>query len=140
MKYVLAVVALSFSLSTQAAELTLREHMAAMVYILDSIWLSTTDAANYPKAADKTAEMREHLTQAIGLKPGKLQSLNPTQRRQAVIEYHQLMAQIIHLSATLERTLAAPDLDPVSGSRQRDVQNLLREISVVIARGHEKFR
>ncbi len=140
MKSVLVLFLLAGSVSASGATPTLREHMTAMGYILDAVWVASAEQKTYATAADKTAELRDHLTKAIAILPSSIENLNPNQRRAAVIEYHQLMARTIHLSGTLEQTLLNPDIDPISGSRQRDVQNLLREISVVVGRGHGRFR
>ncbi len=140
MKYVIAAILLSMSISAPAAPPTLKEHMAAMGYILDSIWVAANDQQTYQTAADKTAELREHLTQAIALTPNSIATMEPRQRRTAVIDYHQLMARTIHLTASLEQAFSQSGPDPVSGSRQQDIQNLLREISVVVGRGHGRYR
>lgn len=140
MKYVLSIAILLSGWGVGAAELSLREHMQAMGYLLDAIWVDSADVKTYPQAADKTAELRDHLTKVISLVPGKIQGMQIKQKRAALIDFHQLVARTIYLSATLEQTLSQPDLDPVSGSRERDVQNLLKEISVVVGRGHGRYR
>lgn len=140
MRYVIAAALLSLSLSAHASPMTLKEHMAAMGYILDAIWVSANEPRTYPEAADRTAELREHLVQAIAITPNGIAAMEPKQKRAAVIDYHQLMARTIHLTASLEQAFSSAGPDPVSGSRQQDIQNLLREISVVVGRGHGRYR
>lgn len=140
MKYLIAAALFSMSMAAQAAPKTLKEHMTAMGYILDSVWVAANDPQTYSVAADKSAELREHLTQAIALTPHSISTMEPRQRRAAIIDYHQLMARTIHLAASLEQAFNSSGPDPVSGSRQQDIQNLLREISVVVGRGHGRYR
>ena len=122
------------------AEMNLRERMVAMSYLLDAIWVDASTPDTYPQAAKKVAELREHLVHSIALLPNRIHAMEPRYRAAAVVEYHQLMARTIHLTASLEQALVKADFDPVSGSRVHDVHNYLREISIVVGKGHGRFR
>jgi hypothetical protein len=120
--------------------LSLRQHMAAMGYILDEVWVKTANPSEYLYAADKVREMRGHLVASIDLFPSKFSTLNPFERRLAEIEYHHFMARVIYLSSTLESTLLKPNMQPVGPSRESDIKQLLGEISTAVGRAHGKFR
>lgn len=125
----------------QEKPLTLREHMRAMGYILDEVFSRANESKNYAEAAERTRQLRTHLVQSISLYPQKFSTLRELEKNAAVLEYHQLMARVIYLSASLEQTFAAGDeFHFVSGSRQDDIRNLLHEINVLIGKAHRKFR
>lgn len=122
------------------AEPTLRDHMYALGYIMDEIWVKAANSADYPAAADKVKEMRGHLVKAIALVPNKITTLPPAQQRLATIEFQQYMARVIFLGGTLEETFLRSDIQPVGLNREQDIKNLLSEISTAVARAHAKFR
>ena len=129
----------STALSEQPA--TLRDHMRAMGYLLDEVFALSKETGSLVTAADKTRELRGHLVQSIAIFPGKFSAMRETERNSAAIEYHQLFARVIYLSATLERTLlAGQDFPFESGSKNEDVRNLLYEINVLVGQAHRKFR
>ncbi|MGE4132548.1 MAG: hypothetical protein AB7F86_12970 [Bdellovibrionales bacterium] len=138
-----ALLGISVSTATRAQEVpsTLKNHMYQMGYLMDEIWVKATDPTKHVEAAEKVSELRGHLTKAIGLMPPKVQAMtNKVDQRLAMIEYHQLLSRVIYLSASLENTLLRPNLEPTSQSKEKDIQNLLKEISVIVGRGHAKFR
>jgi hypothetical protein len=139
---ILALAFIAFLIpQVQATEpLTLRQHMTAMGYLLDEVWVSVGTPPDYTKAADKVNELRGHLVQVIGLLPPKIEIMQPTEKRLATIEFHQFAARVIYLTATLENTLLKPDLSPISQSRDRDIANVLHEISSAVGSAHGKFR
>lgn len=121
--------------------LTLKEHMRAMGYILDEVFSRADQSATYKEAAAKTRELRQHLIQSIALQPTKISSMREAQRNAAMIDYHQLMARVIYLSATLEHTFSAgDDFQATSNSRENDIRNLLHEINVIVGQAHRKYR
>ncbi len=140
--FILSFAALTFFSSVGQAEepLTLRQRMTAMGYILDEVWVHSAKSEDYLLAADKVRDLRAHLVQAIGLLPGKFAGLTPAQQRIGTIEYHQLAARVIFLSGTLELAFMGRDFDPIGPTRELAIQNLLREISVIVGQAHGKFR
>ncbi len=140
--FILSFAALTIYSSVGQAEepLTLRQHMTAMGYILDEVWVKSAKPEDYLEAADKVRDLRAHLVQAISLVPGKFASLSPTQQRIGIIEYHQFAARVIFLSGTLETALLGRNVDPIGPTREQAIQNLLREISVIVGQAHGKFR
>jgi hypothetical protein len=119
----------------------LREHMLAMGYLLDEIFARSDNPNDYKDAADKTRELRTHLTYAIAKIPITIERLPENQKDQAMIEYHQYLARAIYLTATLEQTLRGGEHAHIeSGSVEEDIKNLLHEINVVVGEAHGKFR
>ena len=120
---------------------TLGQHMRAMGYLLDEVFARSEKSVEYLEAADKVRELRDHLVDSIALRPAKFAQMNEAQRNAALIEYHQLMARVIYLTATLEHTLTVGnDLEAESGSRKKDIINLLHEINVLAGKAHRMFR
>ena len=143
MKFVLPLFLAALAALPAAAQTapTLRDRMRAMGYLLDDINSKADQVPDYHAAAAKTRELREHLIQSLPIDPGKFGNLNEREKNAARLEYHQLLARVIYLSATLEKTLdAADDFQTQSGSRRNDVRNLLHEINVLVGKAHGRFR
>lgn len=143
MRFTMALIALlglSMSVHGQAAEL-LSDHMRAMSYLMDDIFTRTGDSRDYPEGGRKTRELRQHLIQALALTPRKLANLSEGDKNAKMIEFHQLMARVIYLSASLERAFDAVDgYEPESRSRKDDIKNLLHEINAVSGQAHKHFQ
>ncbi|MGE0528079.1 MAG: hypothetical protein AB7G93_21525 [Bdellovibrionales bacterium] len=143
MKHVFLFLLVSFAALPALAEqqLPLRDHMRAMGYLMDEIYSRAKEPITYKEAAQKTRELRGHLVESIALIPTKLITMREQARNSDLIEYHQLMARVIYLSATLEHTLSAgDDFHAQSATRQDDVRNLLHEINVLVGKAHRQFR
>lgn len=143
MKFILSVFIASLTALPAMAQTapTLREKMRAMGYLLDDINSRADQVPDYHAAAAKTRELRDYLIQSLPMDPGKFASLNERERNAARVEYHQLLARVIYLSATLEKTFdSADDFQTQSGSRRDDVRNLLHEINVLVGKAHGRFR
>jgi len=137
--FVLAFAAMP--VKSEQPQLSLREHMRAMGYQLDEIFARSQEPLKYSEAAVKTRELRGQLVKAIALIPSKFETLREREKNAAIAEYHQFTARVIYLSATLEQTFLLPDdLQTASGSREKDIRNLLHEINVVVGKAHSKFR
>lgn len=143
MKFILPVLLTAFSALPAAAQASssLRDHMRAMGYLLDDINSRADQIPDYHTAAAKTRELRDHLIQSLPMDPAKFANLNEREKNAARLEYHQLFARVIYLSATLEKTFdSADDFQAQSGSRRDDVRNLLHEINVLVGKAHGRFR
>lgn len=120
---------------------TLKDHMRAMGYIIDEINARSTEPKSFKEAASKTRELRSHLVQAIALEPGKFATFKENELNAARREYHQALARVIYLSASLERVLETEtDFETQSGSRVADIRNILHEMNVLVGKAHAKFR
>lgn len=119
---------------------TVRSHMTKMGVLLDEIWSLSATPDLYPQAADKVSELRGHLIKVIALLPPKVEAMEPKQRRLSTIEYHQFVARVIFLSSSLENALLGVGTPTSGESFERDVQNLMREISTAVGNAHIKFR
>jgi len=143
MKMFLGLLLAVGALSAQAescGELTLKEHMNAMGFLLDDIY-SQADKRQYEAAANNARELRGHLVKAIGMMPPKVSAIaDPAQRDAAMNEFHKLLSRAIYLSASLEEVLWSGDAHTESGDRDKDFKNLLYELSVVAGEGHKRFR
>lgn len=142
MKQLLIALLISFGSTNAMAETTsLREHMRAMGYMLDEINSRSSEPPQFSQAAAKTRELRRALILSLALDPPKFATLNDKEQNFARVEYHQLLARVVYLSATLEKTLDADsDNQTQSGTRLADVRNLLHEINVLVGKAHRKFR
>jgi len=119
----------------------LQDHMRSMGRLLDEINARANEPINFSEAAAKSRELRRELVLSISIDPNKFLSMSEKEQRDARIEYHKLMARVIYLSATLEKTLEAEDdFGTQSGTRIEDVRNLLHEINVLVGKAHQKFR
>ena len=118
----------------------LRDHMGKLGLLWDDVWVKANSQKTWDQAADRVAEMRAELIQAIRHLPFKIVVMPEKERRMAEIDFHQHMARAIYLLSSLEQTLISPDVQPQSQSREQDVKNLLHEVSVVVGRAHAKFR
>ena len=128
---------LAFAQSSDGA--TIKAHMGQMGILLDEIWSLSANKADFPAAADKTSELRGHLIQVIGLLPPKVAAMEASERRLRTIEFQQFAARVIYLTANLENAFLGAGT-PTSETFDKDVENLLREISTAVGRAHGKFR
>ncbi len=119
---------------------TVRSHMTRMGVLLDEIWSLSATPDLYPQAADKVSELRGHLVKVISLLPPKVEAMEPKQRRLATIEFHQFVARVIFLTSSLENALLGVGTPTSGQSFERDVENLMREISTAVGNAHIKFR
>ena len=142
MKKILIAVLLALGSTNAIAQTTsLRELMRSMGYMLDEINSRSSEPQNFSEAAIKTRELRRALILSLALDPPKFTTMNERDQNSARVEYHQLLARVIHLSATLEKTLDADsDSQTLSGTRLADVRNLLHEINVLVGKAHRRFR
>ncbi len=142
MKQLLIALLLTVASTNAVAQTSsLREHMRAMGYMLDEINSRSSEPQNFSEAAAKTRQLRHALIQSLALDPPKFAAMNEKEQNAARVEYHQLLARVVHLSATLEKTLDADsDSQTQSGTRLADVRNLLHEINVLVGKAHRKFR
>lgn len=143
MKWIAALLCLQLASPSAygQTEMTLREHMYAMGYLIDEVFALSDQPENYVTVAEKTRELRGHLTKSVALLPENFTSLSDIERNSSTVEYHQMMARAIYLTASLEETLLASEHAQFqSGSKKEDVQNLLYEINVLIGKAHGRFR
>jgi hypothetical protein len=137
----IALVLTSGSTNAIAQTTSLREHMRAMGYLLDEINSRSSEPLKFSEAAAKTRELRRGMIQSLAFDPPKFATMNERTANAARLEYHQFLARVIYLSATLERVMDADsDSQTQSGTRLGDIRNILHEINVQVGRAHGKFR
>ncbi len=136
----LSLLVLLVGLNARSEESSLREHMSSMGVIMDKIWAQTNDPADWPVAANKVQDLRQHLVKAIAFLPPKINDLEGSELRLATVLFHQYMARAIWLTASIEKALLEGQIDPNKEGAEREVHDLLRELSVVVGKGHGQFR
>lgn len=95
----------------------------------------------YPWAASRVRTLRSEAIKTIALTPKKINSYKELERRREMLVFHQTMARLIYLSASLEDAFTAGD-DYVSESisREMDIKNLFHEIENLMDFAHSRFR
>lgn len=138
-KFVMLLLALTVQFAA-AEDLSLKQHMTSMGFIMDEIWVKAANPADYPACADKVSALRGHLVQTIGLTPSRIAPLHPNDKTLAMIDYHQTMARVIYQLAALEMVLRKPETLVDSQDRVREVHRLLSDVSATVGTAHGKFR
>ena len=95
----------------------------------------------YPWAAGRVRTLRAEAIKTIALTPEKVNSFNELERRREMLVFHQTMARLIYLSASLEDAFTAGDeYESVSASRAMDIENLFHEMENLMNFAHSRFR
>jgi len=125
----------------------LRYHMCEASYDFDDlkvkvneIFSDQNNEAKWAAAALSASRVRAQMIAAIAFVPAKVATLRGSERALSLADFHQQVARVVYKLADLERRLIIRDFQPESGSRQRDIVNLLNEIDVIVGRGHGKYR
>lgn len=145
----LLVVGLFIFLSTltqaQAAEnctpLPLVNHMRELSYVADKMFAIYDDSSKETELANLTAQMRQHLIANLSLSPTKLNNMPELNRRSALLDYQDLMSEMVVLSIKLEKAiLTKPITDDGLIKRKKFITDTLMRMSQIIGQGHNKFR
>ncbi len=143
MKLILVIAAFaSMGVLAKAEPLNeLAAHMRAMSSNLEITKVKSSETTTWSEAAAGSRELRTHVIGALGLVPEVIKSMTEVDQRRAMLEYHQLMARLIYMSASLEDAFTAgQEYQSISVSREMDIQNLFHEIDKLMSYAHDRYR
>lgn len=123
---------------TYFERMPLRQHIDCMGRLLQAASSDLKDPSNRQNVADNLLEVRRHLQFTIGMTPGRLEAVNPDQRRMPFLEYQMLSAEAMLLVGKLElKVLNTRYWDaPASDISVYELSNRLEK---VIGTAYQKF-
>lgn len=142
MKSLLIIAALfAFHAPAQAQESGFSDQMHQIYFNFRQAKAESHSETFYPWAAGRVRILRAAAINAIALTPEKVKSYKELERRREMLVFHQTMARLIYMSASLEDAFTAGDeYEATSVSREMDIENLFFEIEKLMNDAHARFR